>query len=126
MLVGVATVLLVDDDARYRTALRAFLDASFDIDVVGDTGDADEAVALAERLLPDAAVIDLAMPGTDGRAVAERLLAAVPELAVVVVSGNVWRVDRARADELGVGAVLEKGDPLPVENALRTLTRRRN
>ena len=51
----VPTVLIVDDDAKYRRALTAFLDASFDLDVVADTGSAEEAVALAGHLRPDAA-----------------------------------------------------------------------
>ena len=41
----VPTVLIVDDDAKYRRALTAFLDASFDLDVIADTGSGEEAVA---------------------------------------------------------------------------------
>jgi DNA-binding NarL/FixJ family response regulator len=119
-----ARVLLVDDDARYRGSLRAFLDASYDIEVVGDTGDGDEAEALAAELQPDAAVVDVAIPGTDGLIVAARVRAVAPQIVIVLVTGNAWRIDQARADEIGIDAVLEKGDPLPVENALRSLTRR--
>ncbi len=123
MLRRMARVLLVDDDAGYRRALTAFLDASFDIDVVGDTGDGDEAVALAHRLEPDAAVIDVAMPGTNGIDVARRIRQVLPEIAVVLVTGDVVAVDGRDAQELGA-TLLHKGDPLPVENALRTSTRR--
>ena len=123
MLSAVATVLLVDDDAMYRRALAAFLDASFDLDVVGDTGDGIEAMSLAERLRPDADVIDIAMPGTSGLDVAEKILSALPETAVILVTGTPGGPERARARELGA-ELLEKGDPLPVENALRRLTRR--
>jgi len=121
----VATVLLVDDDAMYRRALAAFLDASFDLDVVGDTGDGVEAMSLAERLRPDAVVIDIAMPGTNGIDVAEKIISSLPETAVILVTGTPGGPERARAREIGA-QLLEKGDPLPVENALRVLTRKRH
>jgi DNA-binding NarL/FixJ family response regulator len=116
-------VLLVDDDATYRRALAAFLDASYDIDVVGDTGDGYEAVALAEQLEPDAVVIDVAMPGINGMDVAARIRAARPAIVILLVTGAIAGLDRQRAEEVGVARVLPKGDPLPVENALRSLTR---
>ena len=119
-----ATVLLVDDDAMYRRALGMFLDASYDIEVVADTGDGHEAIGLAERLRPDAVVIDVAMPGINGVEVAERIRTVLPEVAIVLVTGVDGGDERRRAQELGVGQLVPKGDPLPVENALRTLTRR--
>lgn len=118
------TVLIVDDDAKYRRALTAFLDASFDLDVVADTGSAEEAVALTGHLRPDAVVVDVAMPIVNGVEVAERLRAVSPELAIVLVTGNVRTVDPARVESLGKATLVAKGDPLPVENALRTLSRR--
>ena len=120
----VPTVLIVDDDAKYRRALTAFLDASFDLDVVADTGSAVEAVALAGHLRPDAVVVDIAMPVVDGGEVAERLRGVLPELAIVLVTGNVRGVDPERVRSLGNATLVAKGDPLPVENALRTLSRR--
>jgi two-component system response regulator DesR len=119
------TVLLVDDDAMYRRALTAFLDATYDIDVVGEAGNGDEAVALAERLRPDAAVVDVAMPGVDGLELATRIKAAIPEIAIVLVTGNIAALDPERAREAGVDHVFAKGDPLPVENALRAMARGR-
>ena len=117
------TVLLIDDDAVYRGALRAFLDATYDIDVVGGAGTAEEALAIAERMQPDAVVVDVAIPGSSGFEIARRLREILPEVAVVFVTGSVEGRDTRRAEELG-GRLLLKGDPLPVENALRALTRR--
>ena len=120
----VPTVLIVDDDAKYRRALTAFLDASFDLDVVADTGSAEEAVALAGHLRPDAVVVDVAMPIVSGFELAERLRSVLPELAIVLVTGNVRGIDPERMRLLGNATLVAKGDPLPVENALRTLSRR--
>lgn len=121
---NVATVLIVDDDAKYRRALTAFLDASFDLDVIADTGSGEEAVGLAEHLQPDAVVVDVAMPVVNGVEIAERLRALLPGLAIVLVTGNVVGVDPERVEQLGNATLVAKGDPLPVENALRTLSRR--
>jgi DNA-binding NarL/FixJ family response regulator len=117
-------VLLVDDDAAYRRALASFLDASYDIRVVGETGDPEEAVALAGSLQPDAAVVDLAMPGAGGLDAAARIGEASPGTVVIVVTGVAEAEARAGAEEVGVAAVISKGDPLQVENALRSLARR--
>ena len=123
MLASMPTVVLVDDDLPYRRALRAFLDASHDLRVVADTGDGHEAIELIERLRPDAVVVDLAMPGIGGVEVAARVMETVPEAAVLLVTGTDGGPERRRAAELGT-PLLHKGDPLPVENALRHLTRR--
>ena len=114
------TVLLIDDDAVYRRALRAFLDAAYDIDVVGGAGTADEALAIAERMRPDAVVLDVAIPGSSGFEIARRLREILPELTLVFVTGSIEGHDTSRAEELGA-RLLAKGDPLPVENALRAL-----
>jgi DNA-binding NarL/FixJ family response regulator len=119
----VATVVLVDDDLAYRRSLRAFLDASHDLDVIGDTGDGREALLLVQRLRPDAVVVDLAMPGINGVEVAAHVLEALPGAAVLLVTGMDDGPERRRAAELGT-PLLPKGDPLPIENALRRLTRR--
>jgi hypothetical protein len=48
----------------------------------------------------------------------------VPELAIVLVTGNVRGVHPELVRALGNATLVAKGDPLPVENALRTLSRR--
>jgi DNA-binding NarL/FixJ family response regulator len=75
---GAITVLLADDHAMVRSGLRALLDAQDDLDVVGEAGTVDEAVALTLSLRPDVLVLDLGMPrAADGRSSLE----AVPRLA---------------------------------------------
>jgi DNA-binding NarL/FixJ family response regulator len=124
MLPLVPTVILVDDDAPYRRSLRSLRDAAHDFDVIADTGDGGEAIELVERLRPDAVIVDLAMPGINGVEVATRVLDSAPDTAVLLVTGVDGGEERRRAAELGT-PLLPKGDPLPLENALRRLTRRR-
>ncbi|MGW8482723.1 response regulator transcription factor [Microbacterium sp. NPDC055903] len=77
-------VLLADDEAMIRSALAALLGLEKDIEVVAECTDGVEAVAVAERLVPDVCLLDLEMPGLDGVEVAERLRRIVPSRCIVV------------------------------------------
>jgi DNA-binding NarL/FixJ family response regulator len=59
-------VLIADDDLLVRAGLRMMIESQADLEVVGEAGDGDEAVALTERLSPDVVLMDIRMPGTDG------------------------------------------------------------
>ncbi|MEV6525977.1 response regulator transcription factor [Longispora sp. NPDC051575] len=59
-------VMIVDDHPVVRQGLRTFLELQDDIAVVGEAGDGDECVAVADDLRPDVIVLDLKMPGADG------------------------------------------------------------
>lgn len=80
------TVLLVDDDALVRSALRLILGGDPAITVVGEAADGLEGVALVESLRPDVVLMDIRMPRLDGLAATERALALQPDLTVVVLT----------------------------------------
>ena len=61
-----ARVLVADDHAVLRAGLRLLLNSQSDLTVVGEAGDAREAMALAESLQPDLILLDLTMPGLSG------------------------------------------------------------
>ena len=77
-------VVLVDDHAVLRVGLRALLEKTPDITVVGDGANGVEAVALATQLTPDVVVLDLDMPGGDG-ATATRALCALERPPKVLI-----------------------------------------
>jgi DNA-binding NarL/FixJ family response regulator len=79
-------VLIADDHAFYREGVRAFLGNSPDIDVVGEAGNGDEAVAQAEELQPDVILMDLKMPGTNGIEATRRIYESHPEIGVLVLT----------------------------------------
>ena len=56
-------VLLADDHPFVRAGLRAFVENEPDMRVVGEATNACQAVALAQELRPDIAVLDISMPG---------------------------------------------------------------
>ncbi len=59
-------VLIVDDHAVVREGLRTFLELQEGLEIVGEAGDGEEALDLAERLQPDVILMDLVMPKLDG------------------------------------------------------------
>jgi len=80
--------IVVDDEPLARDELRFMLGQCEDVEVVGEARNAAEAqdLCIAER--PDVAFLDLRMPGPDGVALAETLMANHPELQVVIVSAH--------------------------------------
>jgi DNA-binding NarL/FixJ family response regulator len=81
------TVLLVDDHDGFRTRARAMLEAQ-GFDVVGEAADGRAAVAAAERLRPDVALVDIGLPGLDGFQVAAAIRDAATASHIVLISGR--------------------------------------
>lgn len=81
------TLLIVDDHAAFRAYARAMLDAQ-GYDVIGDVADGQSAVEAAERLEPDAVLLDIQLgDGIDGFEVARRL-ATLPHPPKVVLASS--------------------------------------
>jgi DNA-binding NarL/FixJ family response regulator len=68
-------VLVADDQALLRAALRTLLEGEADIEVVGEAADGSEAAALARRLQPDVVLMDICMPGIGGIAATKEIVA---------------------------------------------------
>ncbi len=101
-------VLIVEGKAEVRWGLRMRLAIEPDMAVVGEAGTAEQALALAQALDPDVMVVDIGMWGADGVDVVKRLRAAVPAAAAVVLTLQGDEETRARAQEAGAQAFLEK------------------
>ena len=80
------SVLLVDDHAVVRQGVRAFLVTQPDISVVGEAGSGEEAVRLADQLVPDVILMDLIMPGMDGVEATRRVKQVSPRSQIVVLT----------------------------------------
>lgn len=79
-------VLIVDDSPYARQAIREVLAADDAFRVVGEAGDARQAVTLAAQLQPDLVLMDVRMPGIDGIAATAQIKTRLPSCRVVIVS----------------------------------------
>ncbi len=79
-------ILLADDHTVMRRGLRLLLESQPELCVVGEASDGRQAVQQAEATLPDVAIIDIAMPNLSGIDAAERITAAHPSIAIVILS----------------------------------------
>jgi len=79
-------LLIADDHELVRQGLRGFLELQDDFDIVGEGDTGIDAVEMAESLKPDIVLLDLIMPKMDGVEATRRILAADPNMKVVILS----------------------------------------
>ncbi|TRW45978.1 response regulator transcription factor [Georgenia yuyongxinii] len=101
-------VLLADDHPLFLDGLRLLLETA-GLQVVGTAADGATLLQLAERVEADVAVVDLDMPGTDGAAATEVLVAAHPDLAVLVLTMHDDAASVHRALRAGARGYVLKG-----------------
>jgi DNA-binding NarL/FixJ family response regulator len=96
-------VVIADDDALARAALRTILDAHDDLDLVAEASDGLEAVDAADRMLPDVALLDIRMPNLNGLEAARQILASRSNRARVIML-TTFDLDEYIYDALKAGA----------------------
>ena len=79
-------VVLADDHALVRAGIRALLERSDLVEVVGEAGDGQEALELIKKLEPDVVLLDLTMPGLSGFEVLKETRQNFPGVSVIVLS----------------------------------------
>ncbi|SCF78417.1 response regulator transcription factor [Streptomyces sp. Ncost-T10-10d] len=115
-------VFLLDDHEVVRRGVQDLLDAEPDIEVVGDAGTADHALARGPALRPDVAILDVRLPDGDGITVCRELRSRMPELACLMLTS--FDDDEALLDAIMAGAagyVLKEIKGSDLVTAVRTL-----
>lgn len=79
-------ILLVDDHEIVRLGLTALINDRDDMVVVGEAGNAAEAVRVAEQLQPDVVLMDIRMPGEGGIEATRQIVARFPHIKVVMLT----------------------------------------
>jgi len=79
-------IVLIDDHQILRQGLRTLLEQQQDYRVIGEAGDGRSAIALIDDLVPDIAIIDIAMPELNGIEATRQAIARVPHLKVIALS----------------------------------------
>ncbi len=83
---GNISVVLADDHAVVRNALRVMLEREDDIDVVAEAGDADSALRYVSGHRPDVLILDLSMPGGSGLSAIPTIRDQSPDTEIVVLT----------------------------------------
>jgi DNA-binding NarL/FixJ family response regulator len=104
-------VLVVDDHPVVRSGLIGMLAVTDDIEVVGEAGDGEEALALVESTRPDVVLMDLRMPRRDGVSATGAIVSGYPATKVLVLTTYDTDTDILHAVEAGATGYLLKDTP---------------
>ena len=115
-------VLIADDHGVVRQGLRALLEKSPEVSVVGEAADGREAVRLARELQPNIVVMDIAMPLLNGIDAASQITSRYPDIRVIILSMHSDESYILRALSAGAKGYLLKdsaeGDIIPAVRAV--------
>ena len=116
-------LLLVDDQSIVRQGLRRRLLLEPDITVIGEASSGEQALELAESLVPDIVLMDVVMPGMDGITTTTTIRDNLPQITVVMMSIH----DDIHTRELALGAgaaafVEKRGEVEMLLETIRQLT----
>jgi DNA-binding NarL/FixJ family response regulator len=115
-------VLLADDDTLVRAGLAVVLGTAADLTVVAEAADGIEAVDLCLRHTPDVVLMDVRMPGIDGIEATRRLVAARPDIKILILT--TFHDDEYVYGGLRAGAsgfLLKRASPERLLEAVRTV-----
>jgi DNA-binding NarL/FixJ family response regulator len=104
-------VMLVDDHPAFRKGLAALIGTENDLEVVAETGDGNEAIALFRRHKPDITLMDLRLPGMGGVEATIAIRKEFPEARVIVLTTFDMDEDMYRAMDSGAKSYLLKDTP---------------
>jgi DNA-binding NarL/FixJ family response regulator len=118
-------IVLADDQAVVRTGLGMIFGAEADMEVVGEAGDGEAAVAAVRSLRPDVALMDVRMPGLDGIE-ATRRVCADPMATTRVLMLTTYDLDEYLYEAMRAGAggfLLKTAEPADLVAGVRTVAR---
>jgi two-component system response regulator DesR len=104
-------VLIAEDQAMVRGALKALLAMEEDIEIVGEADRAERIVEVAKQTKPDVALLDIEMPGGDGISAASDLRRELPSTKVLIVTTFGRPGYLRRAMESGASGFMLKDAP---------------
>jgi len=116
------TILIVDDHAMFREALRTLLDTDPSLRVVGEAGDGREAIRLAGELRPDLILLDIRMPGTSGLQALREIARITPPIRTLLLTAELGESDAVEALRLGAkGVVMKESLPEVLFESIRAV-----
>lgn len=117
---GTIRVVVVDDHKVVRVGLCRVLDAADGIEVVGDAGNAHEALPAVTRTIPDVVIVDVRMPGGDGLQLVREIRSRHPDTACLMFTSFADEQVFYRAVMAGAaGYLLKDADNAEIVDAVR-------
>jgi DNA-binding NarL/FixJ family response regulator len=113
-------ILIADDNAIFRKALRQLLESADHWEVV-EVADGDQAVTKSVETCPNVIILDLAMPGKDGLTAARDIAALLPATPILMCTMHTSPHVNAEALKSGVRQVISKTDSALLVPAIRQL-----
>jgi DNA-binding NarL/FixJ family response regulator len=116
------TVLLVDDHSLVRRGFRRILEDEPDMQIAGEAGDGEEAVRMAKELRPKVVLMDCALPNLSGLQATRKILEALPETLILMLSMHEEETLVRQALDAGAkGYVLKNAVDLELGSAIRKI-----
>jgi two-component system response regulator NreC len=118
-------IVIVDDHDLVREGIRALLEQDPDFEIVGETGDGQEAIRLARTLEPDVMLMDVYLEGgLGGLEATETIRADCPEVKVIVLTQYANREYIRRALRIGAhGYLLKRSLAAQLREAIKAVHR---
>lgn len=114
-------ILLADDHPMFRDGVAHSLGSEPDFKVIAQAASGEEAVELAQRLIPDVVLLDITMPGIGGIAAAARIAASLPDMRIVMLTVSEDKDNLVAALKAGAHGYVLKG---AAASELRAIVRR--
>ena len=103
-------VVIVDDQAAFRSAARMVVDMSDGFEVVGEAETGEEAVAMVAALSPDLVLMDVNLPGIDGLEATRQIVTSGSKARVLVLSTYSATEYESAAQDAGASGFMSKDD----------------
>jgi DNA-binding NarL/FixJ family response regulator len=110
MTLSTIRVVIVDDQAAFRSAARMVVEMSEGFEVVGEAETGEAAVTMVAELVPDLVLMDVNLPGIDGLEATRRIVAAGSPAQVLVLSTYSESEYEAAAAAAGAVGFVTKDD----------------
>lgn len=117
-------ILIADDHGVLRAGLRAMLNTSPDMQIVGEATNGQETLDLADELRPDVVLLDISMPGPGGIEVTRQLKNMLPETRVLILTAHEDNTLARQAIRAGAsGYITKRAIESELINALHAVRR---
>ena len=115
-------IVLADDHKIVREGIRLLINSQTDMEVVGEAGDGEAAIARVAELMPDIVVMDISMPELNGLMATKRLKRISPQIKILTLTRHTDDGYVQQLIQAGVtGYVLKQSAPTELINAIRVV-----